>query len=89
MAREDELEAGRAEPFDQIDDLAAGMTHDVVHAHVAQSLADQPPDGADLRRLDAQSESCGATATTAVTHNASRSHAASDVRASARSMRRS
>src|SRR4029450_12630280 len=42
--RENELEPGLAEAFDEIDDLAARVAGDVAHTRGAQSLADEACD---------------------------------------------
>src|SRR2546430_1397378 len=42
VPREHELEPGLAEALDEVDDLAAGMAHDVAHARGAKAVADEP-----------------------------------------------
>jgi hypothetical protein len=48
---EDELEARLAEPLDEVDDLAAGVAHDVSDAGIAQAVADDASDGSDAERI--------------------------------------
>src|SRR5438132_2259336 len=44
VPRQDELEARGAEALDEIDDLAAGVTHDVAHAGLLQAVTDESRD---------------------------------------------